>query len=423
LKDEFNFEKQKQIFFYLKKLNLSKNILSKKINEISGGEKRKIFILKILINKYDFIFLDEPTNDLDLKSIKFLTYWLNEKYKNGFLIHIFENEWVNKTTKKIWELSFSKINEFFGNYDSYISQKTHLEYIQKQKYLDYKKQVFKMKKEITKKTNVLQKANKKIKNKLKKKKISKFTAQTQKDGLSKLNIDIKKKKETIFENEKKDIYNDADFINLNYFDINFNSYNEVLTIENINYKNLFKNINLKILKGEKIGLIGNNGVGKTTLLNIITQTYKQDSGDIIIGKKVKMGYIKQNPKTYNIKIINYLQELFPNINTFELRKYLAKFLFHKNDYLKQVNILSGGELIRLELLIALLNQSNFLILDEPTNNLDINSITILESFLKKFKGTILLVSHDIMFLKNICNIVYELTPNGLKTQKEKDLFT
>jgi len=181
-------------------------------------------------------------------------------------------------------------------------------------------------------------------------------------------------------------------------------------------KTLFENINFLIHSGDKIGLVGKNGSGKPTLLKLIIGDLRLKNNNIQIGKRVIIGYLKQNLEKQNLRVWKHIRESNLHLGEQKIRDYLAKFLFKKNTINKKIKGLSGGELTRLELLNLMLKKSNFLILDEPTNNLDIETIEILESALNTYQGTILFVSHDIQFIKNLTAEVYELNKSGLHTK-------
>jgi len=387
-----------------KDLDFENALYDRQISTLSGGEKIKVFIIKIILEKPDLLLLDEPTNHLDLAGRKFLQDWLNKEFEGAFLLVSHDREFLNNVSEKVFDLERGKLTIYNNNYDAYVKEKRKVFENKMQAYYKYKKEESRLKKSIQEKKQWVNQ-------------ISPDTIQYFKDKSQKsFQILIKDMKKRIKIKEKEKPFEDKERINLDFFDIK-KSYNEVLKLENLTYKPLFQNINLKINRGERVCIVGRNGSGKTTLLKIINKEINADKGKINLGNEVVIGYLRQNLLRSDDNLFNYLWENNKHLSPTYIRDSLAKFLFKKDSIYKKVKDLSGGELTRFKLLNLILRGANFLILDEPTNNLDIDTIEVLEDALKQFKGTILFVSHDIRFIKNLKAEVYELKNSELKSVK------
>lgn len=359
-------------------------------DEFSGGWQMRIQLAKILLGDNDLILLDEPTNHLDIDTLTWLEDFLIN-YKGALIIVSHDRDFINKVTSKTLEIFNKQINFFPGTYDQYLS--------------------FKKEREI--KLRAIEK-NREKKIKEIEKFIERFRYKATKARQVQSRIKQINKLETIeiLEEEKK-------------IEIKFPEppKSGAIPVELINvskcYNNneVLKDINIKIERGEKIAIVGPNGAGKTTLAKIIGNKIDVTSGKVIYGYNTLISYYEQevadslNP---DLDLIDTLEEINDELTPGQIRNLLGAFLFSGDDVFKKVKVLSGGEKSRIALARLLLTKSNLIILDEPTNHLDYNSKEILQKALVDFTGTLIIVSHDIDFLKPIVNKVYEIRNHKLK---------
>lgn len=361
------------------------------ICELSGGEKTRLTLAKLLLKNPDLLILDEPTNHLDLISIEWLEDYL-KKYNKAFLIVSHDRIFLDNVCSKIFELENKKLHKYNGNFSDFILQK---EMILKGELKRYEKEQEKIKK---------------LEEYIERNRAGRMAKQAK--GRQKILDRIESPTDPIFNPNRMKLK----------FKAKNSSGDNVLELKNISKtfdnKKVLNNINFKLYKGEKVGIIGKNGIGKSTLLKIITNGLKADSGEVILGSRVDLGYYDQDHQNlYPENTI--LQEINTSINYTEqyLRTVAGGFLFTADDVLKKISTLSGGEKVRVSFIKLLQNEPNLLLLDEPTNHLDIYSIEILEDALEQFDGTMLLVSHNRHFLNSVCNTIYILNENGLRIFK------
>ncbi len=363
--------------------SFKKEDINKRIIDFSGGEKTKLSLIKILLLNPDFLFLDEPTNHLDINAIRWLESYL-KSLKKGIILVSHDKTFINNVCNKIFELENKNLTVYNTNYDNYLSQK-ELNY-------NFKLSEYKKQQQIIKKYEEFI-----IKNNQTPSKIGQVNDRKKKlEQLKKINkpIKINNKIDFKFEgyNKKKSTYIDFFDICLGYED-----------------KTLIKDFNFKVYADDKIAIVGENGVGKTTLFKaILNKEYLK--GKIRIPSSIKIGYFDQEQKS--LKEDKNLFDLIYEKNIFDsqtqIRKYLSRFLFVKEDIYKKVKDLSGGEKVRLTLAIMALEKYDILLLDEPTNHLDIESKDTLIDALKNFPGSLLFISHDRDLIKEISNKVLEL---------------
>lgn len=359
---------------------------SKSVNNLSGGQKSRLHLAKILLKPSNMILLDEPTNHLDIESIQFLESYLRD-YKGSCLIISHDRYFLNSVCNRIFSIENKKLKSFNCGYDEFVSRR--------EKEFEINRHLYeKQQKEISRQKEIIQRFENYGNNRFIKQ------ASSRRKLLEKIDLV-----------ENPEIYKNSMKLKLVP---EVESGKDVLTISDLSMgfvdKNLFDNINLNIYKGDKIGLVGKNGVGKTTLFKIICKDLKPIKGSCDLGARVTLGYYDQEQKTLNNQnsVMEEFWDAYPRMNNFEVRSHLAKFNFYDEDLFKSVGELSGGERARLELLKLMLSKSNFLLLDEPTNHLDIESKEILEKAIVDYSGTVLTISHDRYFLNKVVNKIWYL---------------
>ncbi|WP_461206631.1 ABC-F family ATP-binding cassette domain-containing protein [Clostridium sp. DL1XJH146] len=377
----------------LKGLGFTEDDYTKNINILSGGQKTRASLCKLLLINPDILLLDEPTNHLDLEAIEWLEGYL-KSYKGTILVISHDRFFLDFITNRTLELKGGTIEIYKGNYTEYLTLK--------EKRYEEKLKAFKLQDaEIKRQEDII----KKYKSFNREKSIKAAESrQKQLDKVERIDAPTKEK-------------------NLKSFTFvpEITSGNDVLYSENISKsygeKVLFTNLNLEIKKNEKTALIGDNGRGKTTLFNILMNKVSPDSGFFELGQNVMIGYYDQEQSNLNDEknILDEVWDTFPTMTTTSVRNALAAFLFTGDDVFKKISNLSGGEKCRINLLKLMLSQSNFLLLDEPTNHLDVMSREALENALINYEGTLLVISHDRYFLNKVVHKIHELNIDGLKT--------
>lgn len=369
----------------LKGLGFSENDFGKKMSELSGGQKTRVALGRLLVTKPDIIMLDEPTNHLDMASIAWLeNYLLN--YKGAVIIVAHDRYFLDRIVTKVVEISRHTATVFPGNYTAYASQKE----IQRESLL---RQYYNQQREIKHQEEVISK----LKSFNREKSIKR--AESREKALDK----IERIEKPI--DEKTDMH-----ITL---EPEITSGNDVLSVKGLSksYEHkLFSNIDFQIKRGEKVALIGNNGTGKTTILKIINGIVDADAGEIKLGSNVEIGYYDQEHQNLDPDktLFDEIADAYPNLKATKIRNVLAAFLFTDDDVFKRIRDISGGERGRVSLAKLMLSNANFLILDEPTNHLDIMSKEILESAINSYTGTVLYVSHDRYFINKTASRILDL---------------
>ena len=369
----------------LKGLGFSENDFGKKMSELSGGQKTRVALGRLLVTKPDIIMLDEPTNHLDMASIAWLeNYLLN--YKGAVIIVAHDRYFLDRIVTKVVEISSHTATVFPGNYTAYARQKE----IQRESLL---RQYYNQQREIKHQEEVISK----LKSFNREKSIKR--AESREKALDK----IERIEKPI--DEKTDMH-----ITL---EPEITSGNDVLSVKGLSksYEHkLFSNIDFQIKRGEKVALIGNNGTGKTTVLKIINGIVDADAGEIKLGSNVEIGYYDQEHQNLDPDktLFDEIADAYPNLKATKIRNVLAAFLFTDDDVFKRIRDISGGERGRVSLAKLMLSNANFLILDEPTNHLDIMSKEILESAINSYTGTVLYVSHDRYFINKTASRILDL---------------
>lgn len=375
----------------LKGLGFDESDFDKNISTLSGGQKTRVSLGKLLCSKPEVILLDEPTNHLDMASIAWLeTFLLN--YNGAVVIVAHDRYFLNRVVSKVIEIDNGHGTVFSGNYSDYSQKKAMIRDAMIKAYLKQQQEIKHQEEVITK-----------LKSFNREKSIKR--AESREKMLSKIDI---LDKPTEVNSEMKIVLEPQTI-----------SGNDVLSVEGISKAfdthKLFNDISFEIKRGERVALIGNNGTGKTTILKIINGIIQADSGNIKLGNKVQIGYYDQehNVLHKDKTLFEEISDDYPELTNTKIRNVLAAFLFTNDDVFKRIKDLSGGERGRVSLAKLMLSEANFLILDEPTNHLDIVSKEILENAINQYTGTVLYVSHDRYFINKTATRILDLTNNSL----------
>lgn len=382
---------QSEITGVLKGLGFEEEEFGKKVSTLSGGQKTRLSLGKLLLSRPDIILLDEPTNHLDMESIAWLENYL-KAYDGAVVIVAHDRYFLNRVVGKIIELEQGRGSVYLGNYTAYSEKKSMLRAAQLKAWMNQQQEIRHQEEVITK-----------LKSFNREKSIKR--AESREKMLAKIEL-----------LEKPAEINDEMRIEL---EPNILSGNDVLTIRGLSKSfgsnRLFSHVDIDIKRGERVALIGNNGTGKTTILKLINGMLPADSGTITLGSKVHIGYYDQEHHVLHMEKTAFeeVQDAYPNLTNTQVRNILAAFLFTGDDVFKRISDLSGGERGRVSLAKLMLSEANFLILDEPTNHLDITSKEILENALQSYTGTVFYVSHDRYFINQTATRILELTGQTL----------
>ncbi|MDD7740290.1 MAG: ABC-F family ATP-binding cassette domain-containing protein [Lachnospiraceae bacterium] len=375
----------------LKGLGFGESEFDKQISSLSGGQKTRVALGKLLLTKPDIILLDEPTNHLDMDSIAWLeTYLMN--YNGAVLIVSHDRYFLDRVVTKVVEIDNGKVTSFDGNYSSYSQKKAMIREAAYHAWFNQQQEIRHQEEVITK----LRSFNREK---------SIRRAQSREKMLDKMEV---LEKPTSVRSDMR--------ISL---EPRITSGNDVLTVEHLSKsfpgQMLFNDLNFEIKRQEKVALIGSNGTGKTTILKILNEVVKPDAGTFSLGSRVQIGYYDQEHQVLHMDktIFQEISDEYPYLTNTEIRNVLAAFLFTNDDVFQPIHTLSGGERGRVSLAKLMLSNANFLILDEPTNHLDIVSKEILEAALRDYTGTVLYVSHDRYFINQTATRILELTNQNL----------
>lgn len=373
----------------LKGLGFDESDFEKKMNTLSGGQKTRVALGRLLLSKPDIIMLDEPTNHLDMNSIAWLENYL-VNYDGSVIIVAHDRYFLDKVVTKVIEVERGTVSVFSGNYSDYAAKKKQLmdaklkEYYNQQRDIKHQEEVIAKLKSFNREKSIKR-------------------AESREKLLDKIEVIDK----PITEQETM------------HFKLEpaKESGNDVLSVEGLSKafggNRLFDNVSFEMKKGEKVALIGNNGTGKTTILKIINHIIEADAGKLKLGANVEIGYYDQEHNVLHMDktAFDEIGDAYPDMTNTQIRNMLACFLFTGDDVFKKISDLSGGERGRVSLAKLMLSNANFLILDEPTNHLDIMSKEILESALNRYTGTVLYVSHDRYFINKTASRIMELSAN------------
>ena len=371
----------------LKGLGFSESEFDRQMSELSGGQKTRVSLGKLLVTKPDVLLLDEPTNHLDMESIRWLEGFLMN-YKGAVVIVSHDRYFLDRVVTKVVEIFQHQGYVYQGNYTEFAKKKAKIRE-------DLLKQYYNQQREIKHQEEVITK----LKSFNREKSIKR--AESREKMLDK----IERLEKPTDENTDIHIVLEPDVT----------SGNDVLTVEHLRKAfgthTLFDDLSFEIKRGERVALIGNNGTGKTTILKIINELLLADGGTIVLGSNVHIGYYDQEHQLLHMEktIFEEIADDYPQLNHTKIRNVLAAFLFTNDDVFKRIADLSGGERGRVTLAKLMLSDANFLILDEPTNHLDITSKEILESALNQYTGTVFFVSHDRYFINQTATRILDLT--------------
>lgn len=375
----------------LKGLGFTEDQFDIKIQKLSGGQKARVALAKVLLQKPDILLLDEPTNHLDIEAIDWLEKYIRD-YSGAAIIISHDRYFLDNTVSIIYHLEHSNLNIYKGNYSTFMKKrKEELKLLEKK----YNQQ----QKEVKKQEDIIRRY---IQNGGEKFARQALSRQKMLDKMDMIENHVEA-------NTRSNIR----------FEPSVTSGTDVISVDKVGKsfddEKLFENVSFNIYKGEKVGLIGPNGIGKTTLFKMITEEINTTSGEINLGHKVNIGYFDQEQSDLhgNKTVVDEIWDEHPKFTHQKIRNLLAQFLFFGDDIFKEISDLSGGEKSRIALLKLMLSHANFLLMDEPTNHLDVDSKEVLEDALLNYNGTLLVISHDRYFLNKVTDKILDIKKCGI----------
>ena len=382
----YNYEYE--MYTVLSQFGFEKEVLNTSVKELSGGERTKVAFAKLLLKKPDLLLLDEPTNHLDLSTIEWLEGYL-KKYKRAMIIVSHDRVFLDNVVEQVWEIEFTKLRLFSGNYSNYeAAKKTYLE-SQKRAYLQQQREIKRLEEVIEKFRHKASKAS---------------FAQSKIKYLEKMDkIQLEKTDDQVFKAN---------------FTPKIRGGNKVLEVKDleVGWDEVLLKLSIELYRGDRLGIIGDNGSGKSTLVKTLMKQIPAISGEMMWGHNIEPAYFDQQLAQVdsNKTVLDEIWDTYPTLIQSEVRTLLGNFLFKAEDVFKQVSVLSGGEKVRLSLLKVMLSKSNCLVLDEPTNHLDILSKEALEKAISSYEGSIIFVSHDRHFIDQVANKILLITEDDVK---------
>ena len=388
-KDDGGYYYEKEYDTILRKFGFSDDDKKKKLNEFSGGQRTKLAFIKLLLSKPDILLLDEPTNHLDITAIEWLEGYI-KNYKKACVIVSHDRMFLDNTVETVYEIEHNRMKRYPGNYTFFVNKKKE----------DYDRQL--------KAYNAQQKEIERLE-----RVAERFMAKATKTSMAQSKLKAIEHMDKI---EAPDKYDNRTF--RASFEIQAETGKDVLFVKDleIGYDRVLSKVNLDIKRGQRLAIIGGNGVGKSTLLKTLVGILEPLGGEYRYGTNVQIGYFDQKMAEYSSdkRVIDDYWDEYPNLTETEVRNCLSAFLFTGEEVFKNVNMLSGGERVRLALAKIFKQKPNVLILDEPTNHMDIVGKETLESMLKDFAGTVIFVSHDRYFVKKVSDVILEMKEDGSK---------
>ena len=379
----------------LNSMAFGEEFFDKKISTLSGGERTRLALAALLLEKPDLLILDEPTNHLDIGTLKWLEQYLSS-YRGSIIIVSHDRYFLDRSVNRIFEIEHHKLKAYEGNYSAFAEKKRKLRDAELRAYSNQQREIARQEDMIRRmKERGTEKLAKRAQSREKRLKgIERIDAPERQEGRMKIS-----------------------------FSQDFQSGNDVIFTENISKsfghgqsrRVLFENVSMDIKRGEKVCIVGPNGAGKTTLLKILLQQINPEKGRVKIGHNVTFGYYDQGQQLLNPRntVLEEMKETYRSYTDTQMRSILGRFLFRNDDVFLTVGDLSGGEKARLSLLKMMLGGANTLLLDEPTNHMDIESKEVFEEALAEFPGTAIIISHDRYFLQRIPDRILELTSEGI----------
>ena len=373
-------------------LGFSEEDFKKPVQNLSGGQKTRVSLGKLLVSNSNLLLLDEPTNHLDIASVGWLEGFLSS-YKGAFIVISHDRYFLDRVTNRTFELENGKLRTYNGSYSEYVKQREIEKKTEERNYLNTQHEIDRLN----------------------------SIVEQQRRWNREKNIKTAESKQKVIDKLEKTLVKPATATE----DIEFSfkssegGGNDVLITENLGMsfgtKEIYKNADIHITKGEKVFLLGANGCGKTTLIKNIIGKYEPTAGELKIGSNIQIGYYDQIQEnlSQDKDIFTEIHDEFPDLTNTQIRNALAVFLFRGDDVFKEIKTLSGGERARVELTKLMLKPANFLVMDEPTNHLDIESREALEKALSDYDGTMLMVSHDRYFINKLADRIIYMTENGI----------
>lgn len=378
---------QSEMMTVFTKFGFAEDQLDRTINTFSGGQKTRLAFVKLLLSKPDILLLDEPTNHLDLETIEWLEGYL-KRYSRAVVLVSHDRMFLDHIAEEVVELEYGSTKRYIGNYTSYQHQKEQDLLRQQQLYARQQKEIERLEGLI-----------------------ERFRYKATKAAMAQSKIKALERMEKIEAPQKSDSKSFSA-----HFVPRLKGGKTVLQIEDldIGYDHPLCNISLEITSGQKIAVLGPNGCGKSTLMKTLVGDIPALGGGYLYGHQIEVGYFDQQLAQFSSgkTVLEEIWDDYPQLDRTQIRTVLGRFLFTSEDVFKTVDVLSGGEKVRLSLAKLMLKQANFLILDEPTNHLDIIGKEALEESLNGYTGTILFVSHDRYFIQKTATAILAIDAHG-----------